>query len=138
MTSIESKIGKSTLPADRLYEAFSDLSRLDALKDNLPADKVSEWNATPDTLSFKAGGMVDVKLRIVDREPGKTIKVEGEGAGMLFNFWMQLKEAAENDTRIKLTFRSDMNFMMRTMFESKIKSGLDKMIDGIEKFGTVS
>ena len=133
MTTIESKIGKIQTSADQLYEKFSDLSRLDLLKDQLPTDKITNWKATPDTLSFTVGGMAGVQLSVVERDPGKTLKIAGEGAGMKFNFWVQLKELAEHDTRIKLTFRSDLNFMMKSLLEGKIKSGMDTLVEGLER-----
>jgi carbon monoxide dehydrogenase subunit G len=133
MTTIESKIGTIKTNAGRVYERISDLSRLEGLKEQIPQDKVSDWEVTADTLSFTVAGMAKVNLRIVEREPDKTIKIAGDGAGMEFNFWIQLIQADENDTRVKLTFRSELNAMMKMMFEGKIKSGLDKMVEGFEK-----
>ena len=61
-------------PAEQIYAV---ISRFDNLTPAL-ADKVEEWQATEDSCSFKAKGFT-VKLRMEEREPGKYVKVVGDG-----------------------------------------------------------
>jgi len=50
-----------------------------------------------------------------------------------FNFflWIQLKEAGENDTRMKLTIKADMNPMVKMMASKPVKKFLETLADGI-------
>jgi len=52
---------------------------------------------------------------------------------MVFAFYIQLHKIDENDTRIKLTFRADMNPMMKTMLKSPVQKGLDQIVDTITR-----
>ena len=45
------------------------------------------------------------------------------------NMWIQLKQVAEQDTRIKLTIKADIPMMFRMMFEKKLQQGLDQAVD---------
>ena len=68
-------------------------------------------------------------IRIVDKEPCKTIKFGVENLPMKANLWIQLKQVAEQDTRIKLTIKAYIPMMFRMMFEKKLQQGLDQAVD---------
>ena len=44
---------------------------------------------------------------------------------MSANFWIQLKEVAPNDTRVKLTVKADIPIFFRMMIEKKLQQGID-------------
>ena len=46
-----------------------------------------------------------------------------------FNVWIQLKQVAELDTRIRITIKTDMPAMFKMMFDKKMQQGLDQAID---------
>lgn len=129
-TKIESKVGTTQLPAEKLYAFFSDLSKLDQFRDRLPADKVSDWSATSDELSCVVGGMARITLKIVERQP-ETVKMEGEGMGTPFFFWAQIKPLSPESSCVKLTVKSELNFALKMMLEKPIREGLDKLVDAI-------
>ena len=106
-TSRQQQIRRS---AQQIYDV---VSRFDNLTPAL-ADRVEEWQATEDRCSFKAKGFT-VKLRIAEKEAPKTIKIVGGDGGvpMDFAFWLQLKEVAPYDTRMRLVLHIDLNMMMR-------------------------
>lgn len=116
-------------PAVRIYPF---ISRFDLLTPALQ-DKVEEWSATEDTCSFKVKGF-NVALRIVERVENKHIKIAADdqnGVPVDFSFWIQLQEAADNDTRIRMVLHAELNTMMRMMIGSKIEGGLDKAVEGL-------
>lgn len=116
-------------PAVRIYPF---ISRFDLLTPALQ-DKVDEWSATEDTCSFKVKGF-NVALRIVERVENKHIKIAADdqnGVPVDFSFWIQLQEAADNDTRIRMVLHAELNTMMRMMIGSKIEGGLDKAVEGL-------
>ena len=96
------------------------------------ADKVEDWQATEDSCSFKVKGM-KVALRIAEKVENKHVKiVAGEGGLPVdFSFWIQLKEVAERDTRIRMVLHAELNMMMRMMLGSKLQAGLDQAVEGL-------
>lgn len=117
-------------PARMIYDL---VSRFDNLTPAL-ADRVEEWWADEDTCSFKAKGFT-VKLRIAEREAPKTVKIVGDDGGvpMDFSFWLQLKEVAPDDTRMRLVLHVDLNMMMRMMIGSKIQGAIDQVAEAVAK-----
>ena len=128
-TSRQQQIRRS---AQQIYDV---VSRFDNLTPAL-ADRVEEWQADEDTCSFKAKGFT-VKLRIAEKEAPKTIKIVGGDGGvpMDFAFWLQLKEVAPYDTRMRLVLHIDLNMMMRMMIGSKIQGAIDQIAEALAGTG---
>ena len=128
MQEYTSKQQQIRRPAQQIYAVAS---RFDNLTPAV-ADKVEEWQATEDTCSFKAKGFT-VKLRMAEREEPKLIKIVGDDGGMPmdFAFWLQLKEVAPNDTRMRLVLHIELNMMMRMMIGSKLQEAVDKIAEAI-------
>ena len=124
-TSRQQQIRRS---AQQIYDV---VSRFDNLTPALD-DRVEEWQADEDTCSFKAKGFT-VKLRIAEKEAPKTIKIVGGDVPMDFAFWLQLKEVAPYDTRMRLVLHIDLNMMMRMMIGSKIQGAIDQIAEALAK-----
>ena len=81
--------------------------------------------------SFKAKGF-PVRLRMVEKEPFKLVKVTGEdGSPMDFTFWLQLVSADVSDTRMRLVLHVKLNMMMKMMIGGKLQQALDQIADQI-------
>jgi carbon monoxide dehydrogenase subunit G len=131
MENIESKQGKINSSEETVFNFLSDLRNLDSL---IPQDKVQNWESSEDTCSFSIAQVGDIHLRISQKEPNTLIKVEPEGKTPIgFSFYIQLKEISEVDTRIKLTFKAEMNTMMKMMIKSPVQKGLDQIVDTLGK-----
>ena len=130
MEKYESKQQQILKSAARIYPF---VSRFDMLTPALQ-DKVEEWQANEDCCSFKVKGFT-VKLRIIEREENKMVKISGDDEGTSapidFTFWIQLHEVSQSDTRIRLVLHAELNMMMRMMIGGKIKDGLDKAVEGL-------
>ena len=123
MEKYESKQVRILRPAALIYETLSDFSRFTPIL----KDKVEKWEATADECSFMVKGF-SMKLRIVEREPNKTVKVTGgEGSPFDFFFWLQLQPVAEADTRMRLVLHIELSLMMRMMVGGKIQEALDQI-----------
>ncbi|NJO68283.1 MAG: SRPBCC family protein [Bacteroidetes bacterium] len=129
-STFESKIGKVSLPSEKIYNFISDFNNL---KNHIPADKISNWESTADSCHFTVSGMGNVGLRIIEKKPYDLLKVAGDGMNNKFNLWIQLKEAAENDTRVKVTIKTDVNPMMKMMIAKPVQKFLDMLVDSFEK-----
>ena len=127
MENIESKQGRINASAEKVFNFLTDLRNLDSL---IPQDKVQNWKSTEESCSFTVSGAGDIQLRISERNPFHLIKVEPEGKAPIgFSFYIQLKELGEDDTRIKLTFRAEMNTMMKMMIKSPVQKALDQIVE---------
>lgn len=127
MEKYESKQVQINQPAAIIYDTISDFSNFTPILQ----DKVEDWEATPDTCSFKVKGFT-VKLVIIEREQDKLVKVTGEdGSPFDFTFWTQLKQLTINDTRMRLVLHIKLNMMMKMMLGKKIQSGLDQIAEQI-------
>ncbi len=126
MEKYESKQQQVHHPASLIYPL---ISRLDLFSPALQ-DKVEDWQATPDSCSFKAKGM-KICMRIEERVENKHVKIVTDEGGIPldFAFWVQLKEVAPNDTRIRMVLHADLNMMMKMMLGGKIQDGLDKAVE---------
>jgi hypothetical protein len=75
-----------------------------------------------------------ITIGIVDRIENDTIKFGLEGIPMDANFWVQLKQLSENDTRIKLTLKADIPMMFKMMIGNKLQQGLDQAAEMLAQF----
>lgn len=127
MERYESKQVQILRPAAMVYGVLSDFSHLSSVV----ADKVEGWQATEDSCSFSVKGF-PVKLRMVEKEAPKLIKVAGEeGSPMDFTFWLQLAEAGPEDTRIRIVLDVELNMMMKMMVGGKLAGAVDQIAEQI-------
>ncbi len=126
-TKYESKITTSTCNADSIFAVMSDLRNIEKVKGLIPEDKVQEIEAEEDFVRIKVDGLGQkIKIAIVDREHNQTIKFALQNMPMEMNFWIQLKQVAEHDTKLKLTIKADLPMMFKMMLEKKLQEGLDQ------------
>jgi carbon monoxide dehydrogenase subunit G len=129
-TKYESKIGQIPYNDKVVFGVLSNLENLNRFSDLIPKDKIKELEIKPDYIRIQVEGMAQkFTIRIVEKEEWKTIKFGVENLPMDANMWIQLKQVAEQDTRIKLTIKADIPMMFRMMFEKKLQQGLDQAVD---------
>ncbi|MBQ9752132.1 MAG: SRPBCC family protein [Paludibacteraceae bacterium] len=126
----ESKIGQITCDSASVFAVLSNLENLQRFSDAIPKDKVKELEISSDCIRIKVDGLAQkFAIRIVEKEENMTIKFGVDNLPMAANMWIQLKEMAEDDTRIKLTIKADIPMMFRMMFEKKLQQGIDQAVD---------
>ena len=128
MEKYESKQQQINHPASLIFPI---ISRMDFLTPAMQ-DKVEEWQATPDTCSFKVKGF-KVSLRIADKVENKHVKIvaDEDGLPIDFTFWIQLHEVSSLDTRVRMVLHAELHMMMKMMVGSKLQEGLDKAVEGL-------
>ena len=116
----ESKIGHVPAGDKAVFDVLSNLENLNKVRDLIPADKVQELEISPDCIRMKVGGLAQkIAIRIVEKEEYSTIKF----------VWIQLKQVADNDTRMRITLKADIPMMFRMMLDKKMQQGLDQAVD---------
>ena len=71
----------------------------------------------------------EIKLRIIEREPLKTIKFETENSPIALNMWIQLLPTSDTSCKMKLTVKGDIPFMLKAMVSKPLKEGVEKVAD---------
>ncbi len=132
MADYVSQIKAISAKRTNVYNKLSDLSGLASIGDRLKGTEAAEVEIETidsDSCAFvipKAGRLV---FRIVEREPEKTVKLEAEASPIPLTMWIQLLEPQEGDTRLRLTLRTELNFMMKKMVGGKLQEGVDRLAD---------
>ena len=129
MGNFESSVKVIPYSQERVYNKLSDLSNLEAIKDRLPKDKVQDLSFDSDTLSFSVPPVGQLTLQIVEREPCKCIKLATANSPIPFNMWIQLVATGEEECKVKVTIRIDINPFMKAMVQKPLQDGLEKMVE---------
>lgn len=121
---------KTILYSDQeIFTVLSDLRKLDLIKDKIPQDKIKDFSYDQDSCTVTVDPIGKVRFVIVEREPNSTIKFEAEQLPFKLNLWVQLKQSAEQETKMKLTIKADINAFLKPMISKPLQNGLDKMAD---------
>ncbi len=132
MIKLESKIGQIHNTEKNAYNFLSDFNNFSRL---IPEDKIKNWESTKDSCRFTIDGIGEARMQIVEKEPFGIIKISSEVNNKIdFSFWIQLKQVHENDTRIKLTIKADINPMLQMIAKKPLQNFLDSVIGQLEKF----
>lgn len=103
---------------------------IEKLTEKIPQIKITEFKSDNDSCRFNITGLGLAEIRIVNREPFKTIKVESSGGLPLsFTFWIQLMPVDNFKTKMRLTLHAEMSMMIKMMAGSKLAEGIDKLAD---------
>jgi carbon monoxide dehydrogenase subunit G len=130
MTTYESDIKTISSNEEMVFGILSDLNNLQKFQERAPiTDKVKDLKFDADSCSFVVDGIGKIGFRIVEREPFKTIKMKSEHAPVELNAWIQLKQVAENDTRLKLTLKAELPAMIKMMVDKKLKEGINAIAE---------
>lgn len=112
-----------------IFTVLSDLRKLDMIKDKIPQDKIKDFSYDQDSCTVTVDPIGKVRFVIVEREPNSTIKFEAEQLPFKLTLWIQLKQSAAQETKMKLTVKADINAFLKPMISKPLQNGLDKMAE---------
>lgn len=127
MTEFVSEVKTIPHDEDHIFTMLSDLSNLERIKDRLPQDKIQDFEFDSDSCSFAVAPVGKITFRIVEREPNKTIKFETTNSPVPLFLWIQLKQVAPEDTKLKMTIKADLNPFIKPMVSKPLQDALDKI-----------
>ncbi|MBE9467223.1 MAG: SRPBCC family protein [Bacteroidetes bacterium] len=131
MTTIESRIGKINCSDEKVYNLLSKFSNFNNF---IPHEKVKNYVATEDTCNFTIDKIGDFGMRIIERKPLSLIKImNDEKVPFNFNFWIQLKKVAENDIRVRLTIKAELNAMLKMVAKKPLTNFVNTLVDKLEE-----
>lgn len=130
----ESKIVSNASTVGAIFRVCSDLRNLERMKELIPQDKVQDMELQEDFVRFKVDGLGQkIGIRILAKETNDYVKYGIENAPVDGNFWIQMKAAEEQGSRLKLTVKVDLPAMFKMMVGNKLQNALDQAADMLAK-----
>ena len=130
-SKFESSIKLVPYPQQAVYDNISDLRNLEKVKDRVPEDKVDEFTFDEDTVGLSVAPVGELKLRICDREEPKCVKFETVESPVPFNVWIQVLPVDEQNSKMKVTVKADLNPLIRSMVEKPLQEAVEKIADAL-------
>lgn len=134
MVQFESNVKHVPYAQERVYNKLSDLSNLESVRDRLDMvkdkmdGKLEDMSFDRDSLTLKVQG-ISLTLRIIEREPCKCIKFEGQSTPIPLNLWIQVLPVTEEEAKLKVTIRAEVNMFMKAMVSKPLQEGVEKIAD---------
>ena len=133
MSKFESSIKQIPYPVENVYRNISDLNNLARVRDRVPEDKVKDFTFDQDSVSLNVAPVGQLKLRICEREEGKCVKFETEQSPIPFNVWIQVLPVTAESSKMKVTVKADIPFMLKGMVSGPLQDGVEKIADALSQ-----
>ena len=131
MTKFESSVKPIPYPVENVYRNISDLSNLERVCDRIPEDKLQDFEFDSDSVQVSVAPVGVIKLRIIEREENKCVKFETEQSPLPFNLWIQVLPVSETESKMKVTVKADIPFMLKGMVSGPLQDGVEKIADAL-------
>ena len=131
MSKFESSIKQIPYPVEDVYRNISDLSNLEKVRDRVPEDKVKDFSFDSESVSVNVAPVGELKLRICEREENKCVKFETVQSPLPFNVWVQVLPVSETTSKMKVTVKADIPFMLKGMVSGPLQDGVEKIADAL-------
>ncbi len=103
---------------------------LSKMSEQIPQIQISNFESDADSCRFQISGMGLAEIRIVEREPHKTIKISSSGnMPVTIVFWIQLLPVSAYETKLRLTLDADMSMMIKMLVNKKLEEGINRLAD---------
>ena len=131
MKKFESSVKQIPYPQEAVYYNISDLRNLERVRDRVPEDKVKDFSFDEDSVTVSVEPVGNITLRIVEREDPKCVKFETTQSPMPFNLWIQVLPVNETTSKMKITVKADLPFMLAGMVSGPIQDGVEKIAEAL-------
>lgn len=133
MSKFESSIKQIPYAVEDVYRNISDLSNLERVRDRVPQDKLQDFEFDSDSVQVSVAPVGTIKLRIIEREENKCVKFETEQSPIPFNLWIQVLPVTESTSKMKVTVKADIPFMLKGMVAGPLEDGVEKIADALSQ-----
>ena len=130
-SKFESSVKLVPYPQQAVYNNISDLTNLEKVRDRVPEDKINDFSFDQDTVSLNVAPVGQLKLRICEREEPKCVKFETVESPVPFNVWVQVLPVDENNSKMKVTVKAELNPFIKSMVEKPLQEGVEKIADAL-------
>lgn len=144
LSKYESSVKHIAENVDVVYERFSDMRNLQALRDRMSdpdtlsqisgqvdSDKLEEARKYLKEMTFDADSLSvstpvgALRLVIVERDAPKCIKLAGEGSPIPVYVWIQLLPEGEQATKMRVTVGAEVNMFMKGMVSKPLQQAAE-------------
>ena len=133
MTKFESSVKQIPYPVEDVYRNISDLSNLERVRDRVPQDKLQDFQFDSDSVQVSVSPVGTIKLRICEREENKCVKFETEQSPMPFNLWIQVLPVTASESKMKVTVKADIPFILKGMVSGPLQDGVEKIANALSQ-----
>ena len=130
-SKFESSVKQIPYPQQAVYDIISDLRNLEKVRDRVPEDKVSDFTFDEDTVGLNVQPVGELKLRICEREEPKCVKFETVQSPVPFNVWIQVLPVDEQNSKMKVTVKAELNPFIKSMVEKPLQEAVEKIADAL-------
>ena len=130
-SKFESSVKQIPYSQQAVYDNISDLRNLEKVKDRIPEDKVSDFTFDEDTVGLNVQPVGELKLRICEREEPKCVKFETVQSPVPFNVWIQVLPVDEQNSKMKVTVKAELNPFIKSMVEKPLQEAVEKIADAL-------
>lgn len=127
MDTFESSIKEIKYSQEIVFTKISDLNNLKSVEDKLPKDKIKSMTYNSDSVTITVDPVGSLSLRIIEREPYKTIKFIADQAPIQFNMWIQLLPTSDESCKMKVTIKAELNMLTRNFLKKPLQDGVEKI-----------
>ena len=130
-SKFESSVKQIPYSQQAVYDNISDLRNLEKVRDRVPEDKVSDFTFDEDTVGLNVQPVGELKLRICEREEPKCVKFETVQSPVPFNVWIQVLPVDEQNSKMKVTVKAELNPLIKSMVEKPLTEAVEKIADAL-------
>ena len=131
MSKFESSVKQIPYSQEAVYNLISDLSNLERVRDRIPEDKIKDFSFDKDSVTVNAPMVGSITLQIVERDEPKCVKFESTQSPIAFNLWIQVLPVSETTSKMKVTVKADIPFMLKAMVSGPLQDGVEKIADAL-------
>lgn len=128
-TKITSKITKNACLDSQLFHFITDFRNIGLL---LPPDLKEKVSFSETSISIEAMPGISVTLVILEKNTYDLVKYGAEGAQEL-TIWVQLKQIAPYDTRIRVTLHAKLPMIAKFIGKKKLQTFVDNFADALSQ-----
>ncbi|MBO7140373.1 MAG: SRPBCC family protein [Prevotella sp.] len=131
MASFESKVKEIPYPQESVYRLISDLNNLERIRDRIPTDKIQDFSYDSDSVTVNVPLVGTVSMRVVERTEPECVKFESVQSPMSFNLWVEVMPDDDNASKVKVSVKADIPFMLAPLVSGPLQDGLDKVVEAL-------
>ena len=133
MTKFESSIKQINYPVEDVYRNISDLNNLERVRDRVPEDKLQDFQFDSDSVQVSVSPVGTIRMRIVEREENRCVKFESEQSPVPFGLWIQVLPVDAATSKMRVTVKADIPFMLKGMVAGPLQDGVEKIADALSQ-----
>jgi carbon monoxide dehydrogenase subunit G len=128
MTRLESDKVTIDKPAQQVYNFLSDFNNFG----HLMPEQVTDWQSTGDECSFTIKGMAELGMKIVEKIPYSSIKIERTKAPFDFTLTASIGDKG-TQSEVQLAFDADLSPMLKMMASKPLTNFLNLLVNKLKE-----